>query len=285
MSNSDRMANSATQAAKDSMSNGVFLLIDTAQFPAIWRILEYRFRRLPWLSLCDDPSDAGSGPVLVHVTMNQTKTLAWFLEHTQGTHCLSWIVSPLGLIDLREHMRQLMRVLAEDGSEYLMRYYDTRILPVWYQTLSAEQEIQAMGPINSWTYLDRDHMPCTVFGQGKANTGASANFTITPTQEQALLDAALPDIVIQELTKLGNADLAALTPAESFRFIAEQIDKAKKQYGIKSVADLILFCELALSIGKNFDKLSSVAQILQGFVQVGADTQYSSAQGSRQQLA
>ncbi|WP_158592192.1 DUF4123 domain-containing protein [Noviherbaspirillum sedimenti] len=251
-------------------ASSVFLLIDGAQYPGIWRILQYRFRRLPWVSLADADCASESGPVLLHATSDQTMTLAWFLEHTKGLHCLSWIESSLGLTAMRDHLRSLARITAEDGVSYDMRFYDTRILPAWYQMLDAHQEVHALGPINSWTYLDRDSLPCTLFGHSQAHAPAGQTLQLSATQERSLLEATLPDIVLEYLEQNGNADLAAMPPAQRYAFIADQVKKASSQYGIVSIQEIALFCSLALGIGCNFDKLLPVAQVLQKFTGAAA---------------
>ncbi len=265
MINSDCITASPEQDANQANTNGVFLLIDTAQYPGIWRILQYRFRRLPWVSLSKNANSAEPGPVLVQVTSNQTRTLAWFLEHTQGMHCMSWIVSSVGLMDLREHLRSLTRVETEEGLKYVMRYYDTRILPIWYQMLDHLQEEHALGPITSWAYMDRDGMPCTLFGHAQTAIPPVQTLKLTATQGTSLLDAALPDMVMKQLEQNGNADLAAMPQAQRYDFIADQVYKATKQYGIRSTQEIVLFCSLALGIGRNFDKLLPVAKVLQKF--------------------
>ncbi|MBI1890664.1 MAG: DUF4123 domain-containing protein [Burkholderiales bacterium] len=264
--------------ASEQAVNGVFILVDASQFAVVWRVLEYRFRRLQWLSLCEDPAEAPTGPLLIHVGHDQTRTLAWFLEHTQGIHCMSWIVAPLGLIELREHFRSLMQVRAHDGSECGVRFYDTRVLPAWYQTLSQEQEAYALGPVNSWTYMDREGMPCTIFGRGETEVPSSQTLQLSEEQEATLLNAALPDIVLQQLEQSGNPDLEAMPQSERYRFIANQIAKAKRQYGILSVDELAMFCSLALGIGQDFDMLEPVAQVLQQYADVPASLDRTSLQ-------
>jgi hypothetical protein len=259
------MQSEPSPGISSSAANSIFLLIDAAQYPGIWRILQYRFRRLPWVSLAVQDSHAESGPVLLHLSSNQTRTLAWFLEHTKDLHCLSWIESSLALTDLAAHLRNLMRIEAEDGASYDIRYYDTRILPAWYQMLDASQEACALGPILSWTYLDRDGMPCTLFGHANTEVRATTLLKLQATQERVLLEAALPDIVLERLEQNGNADLAAMPRAQRYAFIADQVKKATTQYGIASTQELVLFCSLALGIGRNFDKLLPVAQVLRKF--------------------
>jgi hypothetical protein len=260
----------------DTLINSrLYLLIDAGQYPGVWRILQYRFRRLPWLSLFEDTSDpevVRSGPVLIQVELNQTKTLAWFLSHTQDIYGLSWILSPLSLVELRGHLNGLMQVKASDGSEYAMRFYDTRILPVWYEVLNYEQKLHAFGAIVSWSFINRDGMESTLKGKGHIVAPALKTLQLNAMQEQALLHAALPDMVLQHLQSTCNADMAAIPLFQRYHFIAEQVEKARTQYSINSLPELVLFCMLALSIGKNFDQLQSVAQVLQGFVQASGAT-------------
>jgi hypothetical protein len=276
MLKSDCVTAASIQQQEKIASNGMFLLIDASQFPGIWRILQYRFRRLEWVSLHDNPAQVASGPVLIHVTANQTRTLAWFLEHTQSQHCLSWLVSLVDLTKLREHLRSLTRVTTEDGSRYPMRFYDTRILPAWYQMLDHKQEAHVLAPIESWAYMDREHMPCTLFGQAQAAIPAPYTLTLTRDQEKILLVASMPDLVMQRLSQNGNADLAAMPEAKRYAFIADQVHKATKQYGIYSIQEVVLFCSLALGIGRNFDKLLPVTQVLQRFANAHAANSYRS---------
>jgi hypothetical protein len=251
------------------ISNQMYLLVDAAQYPGIWRVLQYRFRRLQWLSLYEETTEmedaVHTGPVLIKVTTNQTKTLAWFLDHTQDIHGLSWLLSPLSLVELRGHLNSLMQVVAADSSEYTMRFFDTRILPVWYEVLSYEQKLHAFGPITNWSFLNREGMECTLKGKAHHTAPLPKCLRLTPAQEDAMLSAAMPDLVIQQLENTANPDLAAMPGYQRYGFIVEQIDRAKIRYGLQSLSDIVFYCTLALSIGENFDQLQSVAEILQNY--------------------
>jgi hypothetical protein len=254
----------------------LYLLIDADQYPGVWRILQYRFRRLPWLSLFEDTSDeeiVRAGPIVIQVETNQTKTLAWFMDHTQDIYGLSWILSPLSLVELRGHLSGLMQVEAADGSECAMRFFDTRILPVWYDVLNFEQKLHAFGPIVTWSFINRDGMECTLKGKGHAITPTPKNLRLSHAQEGELLNATLPDLVIKQLEQSGDTELATLPSYQRYGFIAAQINKARTQYRIHSLPEIILFCTLALSIGENFDQLQSVAEILQDFAKANSETQ------------
>jgi len=249
-------------------NNLMYLLIDASQYPGIWRVLQYRFRRLQWLSLFEETSDADAvhtGPVLIQVPVNQTRTLAWFLNHTQDIYCLSWILSPLSLIALRGHLNSLMQVEAADSSECAMRFYDTRILPVWYEVLNYEQKLHAFGPVVTWSFINREGMESTLKGKAHIAAPAAKTLKLTQAQEDALLNAALPDVVIQQLENTRNPDLKTMPYYQRYDFIADQIDKAKTRYHIQSLPEIILYCTLALAIGENFDQLQSVSEILRNF--------------------
>jgi hypothetical protein len=258
-----------------TIGSRLYLLIDANQYPGVWRILQYRFRRLPWLSLFEDTSDeeiVRAGPILIQVETNQTKTLAWFIEHTQEIYGLSWILSPLSLVDLRGHLSSLMQVEAADGSECAMRFFDTRILPVWYDILNFEQKLHAFGPVVTWSFLNRDGMECTLKGKANPTAPSPKNIQLTRAQENALLEATLPDVVIQQLEQSGDAELATMPLYQRYDFITNQINKARTQYRIHSLPEIILFCTLALSIGENFDQLQSVSEILQNFAKENSET-------------
>jgi hypothetical protein len=150
--------------------------------------------------------------------------------------------------------------------------FDTRILPVWYDVVNFEQKLHAFGPIATWCFINRDGMECTLKGKGHTTTPVSKNLRLSHAQEAELLNATLPDLVIKQLEQSGDTELATLPSYQRYGFIAAQINKARTQYRIHSLPEIILFCTLALSIGENFDQLQSVAEILQDFAKANSES-------------
>jgi hypothetical protein len=70
------------------------------------------------------------------------------------------------------------------------------------------------------------------------------------------------DAIVRQLEKCGSQDLRAIPESERRLYIARQIEKAQKEYGLHNTPDLLLFCTLALAGGIDFDRKSRVARIL-----------------------
>jgi hypothetical protein len=93
--------------------------------------------------------------------------------------------------------------------------------------------------------------------------------TLTRAQENALLDAAYPDAIIGQLEKCGNQHLEEIPQSARYAFIAQQIEKAQKQYRIDATADILLFCTLALAGGMDFDRQPRIARVLNRVLEEG----------------
>jgi hypothetical protein len=242
-----------------------FFLVDAAQHPAIWTSLNSQANHLVWLSLMAHTGNDDAirvGPVLIHVEPEQLDVAFRIVERAQGSHYLSWITSTLPHADLRDHLAGLLDIETEDGSSWVMRYFDTRVLPVWHAALTAEQRGHVFGPLIHWGYFNRAGESCVLHGEQRAEAPMPKMLKLTQDQENVLLDAAYPDAVIQQLESAGNEDLMALPDGERYPFIARQIGKAQERYGIKSAPDILLFCTLALAGGEGFDALMPMARIL-----------------------
>jgi hypothetical protein len=246
--------------------NGLFLLVDAAQYQAIWKTLEGKSGQLPWHSLLEHTGNEDAvkaGPLLIVIRPEQDAALSNFLQRGQGHHYLSWIVSPLPHAALRNHLSGLLDIETDDGSTWVMRYFDTRILPVWHAALTDAQRAHALGPISTWGYFNRAGKSSVIIGKKQDEVPIPAVLKLTQIQENALLDAAYPDAIIQQLKNNGNEDLQAMPQSARYPFIAQQIGKAQKQYRIESTPDVLLFCTLALAGGDGFEEQPVLAQALE----------------------
>ncbi len=69
----------------------------------------------------------------------------------------SWgcfIVAPLELSPLRQHLRSLLRVRTEEGQVLLFRYYDPRVLRAYLPTCSRQELTTFFGPITRFIAED-----------------------------------------------------------------------------------------------------------------------------------
>src|SRR5690606_15626355 len=82
---------------------------------------------------------ADCGPVLIKTTPD-SPLLRHFQAHWQSTAGLQ-VFSDADPAELQTHLRSLVHARVPGGSTVLFRYHDPRILPLWLETLSAEEQI------------------------------------------------------------------------------------------------------------------------------------------------
>ncbi|WP_457824413.1 DUF4123 domain-containing protein, partial [Staphylococcus aureus] len=63
--------------------------------------------------------------------------------------------STLGLHDFAAHLRNFHHAGLSDGQAMMMRWYDTRILPIWMQALTKDQLALFTGGMLSLAFVDR----------------------------------------------------------------------------------------------------------------------------------
>lgn len=243
----------------------IFALVDAAQFQAIWPALKHRYKEVQWLSLLENTGSQDAikaGPLLLLIDEQQNDALEWLFEQSRNGYFLSWMSSRLPFTELRDHLSSLLDVEIEDAGNWVMRYFDTRILPVWYSVLTGEQKAQVSSPIQVWGYIDRYGQAQHIKGAGQDAAPPSKTFKLIQTQERVLLDAAYPDAILEQLHNNENADLSALAKVQQYAFVAKQIKKAQTQYQIEATPDMVLFCTLALAEGNDFDMKSPYQAIL-----------------------
>lgn len=88
---------------------------------------------------------ADSGPCLVRVEPDEA-LMQHFEVHWRGRAGLL-LASAAEIEVLVEHLRSLVHARVDGGQTVLFRYYDPRILPLWLETLSAQERDLYLGPV------------------------------------------------------------------------------------------------------------------------------------------
>lgn len=243
----------------------IYVLLDAAQFQAVWSALKQRYKSVQWLSLLEKTGSEAAikaSPLLLLIDKQHVNVLEWLLSESKNSYFLSWMTSSLPFHELRDHLSGLLDVEIEDAGNWVMRYFDTRILPVWYSVLSETQKAHVNAPIQDWGYIDRFGQTQHIKGTGQNSAPPPQTFKLTPAQENTLLAAAYPDAILQQLHNNENAELMALAKAQQYPYIATQIQKAQSLYQIETMPDTILYCSLALVEGEAFDMKAPYQELL-----------------------
>jgi len=235
-----------------------YLLIDTSQQMRFYRRLDgWRASYLSLFSGHAEESLIDIAPLLIDVS-DDDETCERIVEEATRIGrlkpCVSLLESPWSLDELAAHLGQFHLVRMPDGRMMVMRWYDTRILPTWFDLLSIGQREIFMEPVAAWTYFDR-------FGESRSlpvvdSDGASASSVVLPfrldeAQASALFAASEPDGLIMELRKVIPDEMRRIPYAVLHPFVSEQL-RAAYQHGLDKLSDQVQYLLLALYTSGNF---------------------------------
>jgi len=178
--------------------------------------------------------------------------LATLLRLTNGKPMISVLLSAFDLESLKAHFSAFLQAETEDGQRFVLRFADTRILPVLIATLDQEPLAYLLSPIVHWLTIDR---------MGKLNrllplddelhnTQVTPPFSALPlsaNQFSTLLDAAEPDAIIEHLQLIAPEHCSTFAPGSLHQFVDEQLQHAT-HFGVTGTPDRIAYCIGAFNI-------------------------------------
>jgi hypothetical protein len=233
-----------------------YLLIDTAQVPASQGKLA-RWK-LPHISLSEQTPEQPLIEIapllipLVHVPVELTRMVCdWAMDLAYGAPCLCWMSSRLAAEELAEHLRKFHTVRLSDGETMMMRWYDTRILPVWMACLSPAQATQFTAGIGTLQYVDRFgavsvlHDAEPVGGIPAPPPFGEPLVQLSDQQFGMLVDASDTDVLVSHLRRVITDETNALTPPVLFEFVGKYQQRAATA-GIRDIDRQTQYLLLAL---------------------------------------
>lgn len=222
-----------------SQQRQVYLLVDTAHAEGTHLSLE-RWQ-IPYVSLFENTPEQSLldiAPLLVDLARTnadqRAKLLSLAQELAYAAPCISWFEADASIQRIAEHLRLFHTVDLSEGQAMLMRWYDTRILPVWLACLTEQQSGAFSACIHRWQYVDRSgdiaSLPlkkCLPAFPAEGPYGR-ALISLTDQQYGLLIDAAQLDILLKHLQRIipdevGRLPRAVLMPAVA-RFRQEAAD-------------------------------------------------------------
>ncbi len=240
-------------------STNNYLLLDGAQIDGLLQQV-YRLQEAPECALLYQKTPyaslAESGPVLVR-TQPGSSFFGHFQAHWQTTAGVH-LISDAEPDHLHEHLRSLVHARLEHGGSVLFRYYDPRILPLWLESLSAEERDYCMGPVERFVIPDEAGQPAILkrTGSGRAPTPyadqpwlllSAAKLDLLNQAKQAEFDKRL----LQHLQNHFPDRLGALDASEQQRLVRRCRDGAAL-YGYSSAAEVVRWSGLVVLLGDDF---------------------------------
>jgi hypothetical protein len=237
-----------------------YALVDAGQIPEM-RGAFLEQMEIPHAKLFDGTKEhkiAQYGPVLIPLDRNANSgqlPVSQLLHSMQYGWTVSWITSPLDLIDLSKHLAGHLNGVLEDGREVLIRYYDPRNLAPFMENMDAKTKTALLTPIRHWTYWDRNLALSTIDGAGLTDMAGVQSTQIASSMQQAMANAAVPDLIMSNL--LADSDprqFEEWLPHTIYHSIVHLIHNART-YGVSEFQDIYLFVSLSINIHPEFDKL------------------------------
>lgn len=207
-----------------------YLLIDGAQHEDSHLWLERR--NIHYVSLFDGTDQAalrGIAPLLVplnecHDGMTQN-VWKWALDLGARAPCLSWAECSLPLNQFIVHLGHFHSIGLNDRQVMLLRWYDTRVMPVWFACLSDSQRDIFTAGMFSLKFLDRfgnatllfsTHVPKICF------VGPSFGeqlLTLDDAQFAMLMNASELDTLIKHIRNVISDEVNLVSNKKLYEFV------------------------------------------------------------------
>ena len=145
---------------------------------------------------------------------------------------VSWVSSAVNARALAIHLRQFHAVGLSEGQSMLMRWYDTRILPIWLACLTAPQASAFASGSWQWQYVDRSGAVATGFETDRPSPLPTPPAYGTPTivlsdaQFAVLVGAADLDVMLARLRRVIPDEIKQVPTKNLASFVSRYMQAA-----------------------------------------------------------
>ncbi|RDK02837.1 DUF4123 domain-containing protein [Paraburkholderia lacunae] len=246
----------------------LYALVDPVQNAALPGALSARPDHI--VCLMDGGSDVQAvSPHLVYIPPgNFDSVRVWLDQHAPAAPCASLLASPLPLVALAGHLKQFLRVHLPDGELIVLAFWDPAILAtligsrddetlfVKGPVLTDAQRQAFLAPVLRWSYWDRGGVLRQVDWTQERMPASAAPLRpplkLEQVQVDALIDASVPDGLLQHIGEHAPDALADVPEHERYGFVCRQIERAR-QLGIEGTGAWMDYCTHVLMRGDFFD--------------------------------
>ncbi|WP_426401032.1 DUF4123 domain-containing protein (plasmid) [Ralstonia sp. R-29] len=170
-------------------------------------------------------------------------------KHCQGRPMLSFVAS----WQPAEHLVRLWQpclqpMVVEDGSRYLLRFADTRVLPALPGAMNPTGWSQITAPLLHWCYVDRAGELETLWlseSHAEPATYPIEQLVLPQADIDRMIDAAMPDAILDLIDRESPGSLPDTGRADGYRLVSQACALAKK-YSIDSTPDTVELAAHAL---------------------------------------
>ena len=240
----------------------LYLLIDQSALPDLDRIWPKSIN-LIWRAVLGANDKLGEPtPILVqlpHPAGQPISALTRFLQnlYDQGhwANCISLMSSSWHFDQLVGALHERTKAQLPENLAVILRYFDTRVLPLLPQLLKPAQQQLFISCVQKWQYLDRNGNLQNLFEQREQPSEVKTfePLIFDEAQETMLVQDGLSDAVIDQLLAQRHPALFDCTPPEQFKLV-DGIVQSGRLLGFDDVIDLTLYCYAAFEHGNDFAK-------------------------------
>lgn len=113
------------------------------------------------------------------------------LQRTNGRPMFSMLrTTTYRLAGLASHLRRQLEARTEDGEAFLVRFADTRCLPVWTDVLTAAQRARFFAGIDAWWFFDRKGALVPVEALASVRGGGQSHELVIADEKPYQVDAS-----------------------------------------------------------------------------------------------
>ena len=221
--------------------------------------------RAQWLDLLSGKSETafnGATPVLVRATgttagVATTSSFVGELYRVgRFANAVSLLNSALSIDDLQTVLCERSRIDLPGNLEAVLRYFDTRTLPLLPQLLTPSQYSTFTRDIQRWVYLDRwgavQCLPTATLLRGEP-LPAPIRLKLDDVQEAMLIDDGLTDAVIDLMLTQRHTALLDRSPPEQFDTI-DPLVRAARSAELTEPFEALAYAATALAEGVDFSQ-------------------------------
>ena len=251
---------------------GLYWLLDQSALPQHgW--LASQIGKARWIDLLGGESEGrfnGASPIIVSLAGQSERANLQLAEQLyragRFANAIGLISSPLAHAELQATLCKRARIDLPGKFEAVLRYFDTRTLPLLPRLLSPSQYASFIGNIPRWTYIDRWGVIQTLPPAAVSDAPAPTRLELDDAQEAMLIDDGLTDAVIDLLLTQQHRAVQELSPPAQFDLIDPWVDGARTA-GLCEPFEALGFVDKALFEGTAFSQSESWRGRLNDYLQ------------------
>ena len=242
----------------------LYALVDHAGAPGLLRRLRERPQN-QWSNLFESSTEENAieaAPLLLDLSaINQGAWLQWLHAACSESTSLTLLHSSLDIEALAQRLKCRLEALLPDGVPAMLRYFDTRILESLVEVLTLEQRSHFFGIASCWQWLDRAG-DIQIFNALEMPDDAwPMPFAFTEKQQNAMIDAAEADALVQQM-QIHGLDLCAGHSRAELHAIASTCIAKANHLGLDGTPSQTIFALTTLQLGPDFTQQPEWVKLL-----------------------